>query len=51
MFVKLLPLLIYNVLVSFGVLSVLKVAKLHLGLMPLNLELKTVRGALAAKLS
>jgi hypothetical protein len=48
MFVKLLALLISNVLVSF---SVLQVAKLHLGLMQLNLGLKTVRGALAAKLS
>jgi hypothetical protein len=48
MFVKLLSLLISNVLVSF---SVLQVAKLYLGLMPLNLGLKIVRGALAAKLS
>jgi hypothetical protein len=48
MFVKLLALLISNVLVSFGFLQV---AKLHLGLMPLNLGLKIVRGALATKLS
>jgi hypothetical protein len=48
MFVKLLALLISNVLVSFGVLQVVK---LHLGLMPSTLGLKTVRGALAAKLS
>jgi hypothetical protein len=48
MFVKLLALIISNVLVSF---SVLQVAKLYLGLMPLNLGLKIVRGALAAKLS
>jgi hypothetical protein len=48
MFVKLLVLLISNVLVSFGVLQV---AMLHLGLMPLNLGLKTVWGTLAAKLS
>jgi hypothetical protein len=48
MFVKLLALLISNVLVSF---SVLQVGKLYLGLMPLNLGLKTVQGDLAAKLS
>jgi hypothetical protein len=48
MFVKLLALLISNVLVSFGFLQV---AKLHLGLMPLNLGLKIVRRALATKLS
>jgi hypothetical protein len=48
MFVKLLPLLISNVLVSFGVLQV---AKLQLELLPLNLGLKTIRGALVAKLS
>jgi hypothetical protein len=50
MFVKLLALLISNALVSFGVL-VLQVVKLYLGLMPSNLGLKTVWGALAAKLS
>jgi hypothetical protein len=48
MFVKLLALLISNVLDSFGVLQVVK---LHLGLMPSNLRLKTVRGAFTAKLS
>jgi hypothetical protein len=48
MFVKLLVLLIFNVLVSF---SVLQVVKLHLGLMPSTLGLKTVRGALTANLS
>jgi hypothetical protein len=48
MFVKLLALLISNVLDTFGVLQV---AKLHLGLMPLNLGHKIVRGALATKLS
>jgi hypothetical protein len=48
MFVKLLALLISNVLVSFGVLQV---AKLHLGLMPINLGLKIVQRALAAKSS
>jgi predicted TIM-barrel fold metal-dependent hydrolase len=48
MFVKLLALLISNVLVSFGVLQVVK---LHLGLMPSTLGLKTVRGALTANLS
>jgi hypothetical protein len=51
MFVKLLALLISNVLVSFGIFSVLQVVKLYLGLMPSTLGLKTVRGALAAKLS
>jgi hypothetical protein len=51
MFVKLLTLLISNVLVSFGSFSVLQVVKLHLGLMPLNLDLKIVWGALATKLS
>jgi hypothetical protein len=48
MFVKLLALLISNVLVSF---SVLQVVKLHLGLMPSTLGLKTVWGALTANLS
>jgi hypothetical protein len=48
MFVKLLTLLISNVLASF---CVLQVTMLHLGLMPLNLRLKTVRETLAAKLS
>jgi predicted TIM-barrel fold metal-dependent hydrolase len=48
MFVKLLALLISNVLVSFGVLQVVM---LHSGLMPSNLGLKTIWGALAAKLS
>jgi hypothetical protein len=47
MFVKFLTLLIFNVLVSFSVWQV----KLHLGLMSSTLGLKTVRGALAAKLS
>jgi hypothetical protein len=51
MFVKLLTMLISNVLVSFGVLVFLQVVKLHLRLMPSTLGLKTVRGALAAKLS
>jgi hypothetical protein len=51
MFVKLLALLISNVLVSFGVLVFLQVVKLHLGLTPSTLGLKTVRGALAVKLS
>jgi hypothetical protein len=44
MFVQLLALLISNVLVSFGVLQVVK---LHLGLMSSTLGLKTVRGAFA----
>jgi hypothetical protein len=48
MFVKLLSLLISNVLVSFGVLQVVK---LHLGLMPSTLGLKTIRGALIANLN
>jgi hypothetical protein len=51
MFVNLLTLLISNVLVSFGVLVFLQVVKLHLGLMPSTLGLKTVRGALTANLS
>jgi hypothetical protein len=43
MFVKLLTLLISNVLVSFGVLQVVK---LHLGLMPLIGALKCLFGPL-----
>jgi cadmium resistance protein CadD (predicted permease) len=37
--------------VSFGVLVFLQVAKIHLGLIPLILGLKTIRGALEANLS
>jgi uncharacterized membrane protein YobD (UPF0266 family) len=50
MFVKLLTLLIYNVLVRFGVLVFCRLISC-MGLMPLNLGLKIVWGALAAKLS
>jgi hypothetical protein len=51
MFLKLLVLLISNVLVSFGVLVFCRLLSFHLGLMSSTLGIKTVRGALVAKLS